>query len=30
MDLNEGRNDGVAIMASAGPYANHMHFTPEK
>jgi len=27
MDFNEARDDGVAV-ASAGPYANHLHLTP--
>jgi len=25
---NETRNDGTAV-ASAAPYANHLHFTPD-
>jgi len=27
MDFTEARDDGVAV-ASAGPYANHLHLTP--
>jgi len=26
--FNEARDDGVAV-ASAGPYANHLHLTPD-
>jgi len=26
--FNEARDDGVAV-ASAGPFANHLHFTPD-
>jgi len=29
MGFNEARDDGVA-MASAGPYANYLHFTPDR
>ena len=29
LDFNEARDDGVAV-ASAGLYANHLHFTPDK
>jgi len=29
MDFNEARDDKVAV-ASAGPYANHLHFTPDR
>ena len=28
LDLTEARNDGVAV-ASAGLYANHLHFAPQ-
>jgi len=28
IDFNEARDDGVAV-ASAGPYANHLHLTPD-
>jgi len=28
MDFNEPRQDKVAV-ASGGPYANHLHFTPD-
>ena len=28
IDVNEARADGVAV-ASAGPYANHLHLTPD-
>jgi len=27
LDFDEARDNGVA-MASAGPYANHLHFAP--
>jgi len=27
LDFSEARNDGVAV-ASAGPYANHLHLAP--
>jgi len=27
LDFNEVRDDGVAV-ASAGPYANHLHLAP--
>ena len=29
LDFNEGRDDGVAV-ASAGPYANHLHLYPDR
>jgi len=29
LDFNEARDDGVAV-ASAGPYANHLHLVPDK
>jgi len=29
MDFNEARDDGVAA-ASARPYANHLHLTPDR
>jgi len=29
LDFNEARDDGVAL-ASAGPYANHLHLTPDR
>jgi len=29
LDFNEARNDGVAV-ASAGPYANHTHLSPDR
>jgi len=29
LDFNEARDDGVAV-ASAGPYANHLHFAAER
>ena len=29
LDFNEARDDGVA-MASAGPYANHVHLAPDR
>jgi len=29
LDFNEARDDGVAA-ASAGPYANHLHLTPDR
>jgi len=29
MDYNESRDDGVAV-ASAGPYASHLHVTPDR
>jgi len=29
LDFNEARDDGVAV-ASAGPYANHLHFAPDR
>jgi len=29
MDFNKARDDGVAV-ASAGPYANHLHLTPDR
>jgi len=29
LDFNEARDDGVAV-ASAGPYATHLHLTPER
>jgi len=29
LDCNEARDDGVAV-ASAGPYANHLHLTPDR
>jgi len=28
-DFNEARDDGVAV-ASAGPYANHLHLAPDQ
>jgi len=28
-DFNEARDDGVAV-ASAGPYANHLYFAPDR
>jgi len=28
LDFNEARDDGVALE-SAGPYANHLHLTPD-
>jgi len=28
LDFTEVRDDGVAV-ASAGPYANHLHFAPD-
>jgi len=29
LDFNEARDDGVAV-ASAEPYANHLHLTPDR
>jgi len=29
VDFNEARDDRVAV-ALAGPYANHLHFTPDR
>jgi len=29
LDFNETGDDGVAVT-SAGPYANHLHFTPDR
>jgi len=29
LDFNEARDDGVAV-ASAGPYENHLHLSPER
>ena len=29
LDFNEARDDGV-VVASAGPYANHLHLTPDR
>jgi len=29
LDINEARDDGVAVV-SDGPYANHLHFSPER
>jgi len=29
MDFNETRDNGVAVV-SAEPYANHLHFTPDR
>jgi len=29
MDFTEARDDELA-MASAGPYANHLHHTPDR
>jgi len=29
LDFNESRDDGVAV-ASAGPYANHLHFSSDR
>jgi len=29
LDFNEARDDGVAV-ASAGPYANHLHLVPDR
>jgi len=29
LDFNKARDDGVAV-ASAGPYANHLHLAPDK
>jgi len=29
LDFNEARDDGVAV-ASAGPYANHLHLAPDR
>jgi len=29
LDFNEARDDGVAV-ASAGPYANHLHLTSDR
>jgi len=29
LDFTEARHDGVAV-ASAGPYANHLHHTPDR
>jgi len=29
MDFNKAVDDGVAV-ASAGPYANHLHLVPDK
>jgi len=29
LDFNEVKDDGVAV-ASAGPYANHVHRAPER
>jgi len=29
LDFTEARDDGVAV-ASAGPYANHLHLAPDK
>jgi len=29
LDFNEARDDEVAV-ASAGPYANHLHFAPAR
>jgi len=28
LDFNEARDDGV-VVASAGPYANHLHLDPD-
>ena len=31
LDLNEARDDGFGYaMASAGPYANNVHLTPDR
>jgi len=29
LDINEARDDGVAV-ASAGPYANHLHLAADR
>ena len=29
LDFNEAKYDGVTV-ASAGPYANHLHLTPDR
>ena len=29
LDFTEARDDGVAV-ASAGPYANHLHLAPDR
>jgi len=29
LDFNEARDDGVAV-ASSGPYANHLHLSPDR
>jgi len=29
LDFDEARDNGVAV-ASAGPYANHMHLAPDR
>jgi len=29
LGFNEARDDGVAVT-SAGPYANHLHFAPDR
>jgi len=29
LDFDEARDNGVAV-ASAGPYANHLHFAPDR
>jgi len=29
LDFTEARDDGVAVT-SAGPYANHLHLTPDR
>jgi len=29
LDFNEARDDGVAV-ASGGPYASHLHLTPDR
>jgi len=29
LNFNEARDDGVAV-ASAGPYAHHLQFTPDR
>jgi len=29
LDLNEARDDGMAV-ASAGPYADHLHLAPDR
>jgi len=29
LDFNEARDDGV-VVASAGPYVNHLHLAPDR